>query len=161
MKLKPNVAAAVYTLEAHYGARFIFRDVHADVWNRTLGERSKEELLAAIDRVVRHHTHGAPGLAEVVQALDGVWRTIKAARTDAHGNPAPQMLGYERALCLCEYGSERIVRAFNERGDLIAWPEQTVLKARENVALSLLPPPMENESSTDDADRRQLGGPTD
>lgn len=139
-ELKPKVAAVVYTLQAAYGARFRFEPAHAFAWNSMLADYSADDLKRATQLVIEHHTHGAPGAAEIIQALKGRWETRKVARTDANCNPAPQTLGYEYVLCLVEYGSGQVVRSFNSAGDLIEWGTQRQLASAARVPAHLAPP---------------------
>jgi len=69
--LDPLGVAIVSTLEAFWGERFKFNAKHIPVWNAQLEhlDVNGEEAVAAIRKLVRHHTHGAPYLAEVVREI--------------------------------------------------------------------------------------------
>lgn len=138
MNLSPNVAACVAALEGAYGARFQYHPAHAAIWQRLLGSYSTDQLMDAVERVIRHHTHGAPGAAEIVQAVEGRWETKKVSRTDAHLVPIPGQ--WVELLCLVEYGSGRVVRAFDERLAMVEHPSGRLLKEPGDVPPALLPP---------------------
>jgi hypothetical protein len=140
MKASPHTLKAIATLEAHYGRRFFFEARHLPIWQDALGRHPEADVERAVALVLQHHTHGAPGLAEVRQALVGRWEQRKVARTDCHGSPAPQQLGYEHLTCLVEYGTGRVLRAFNERGDQIEPGSQRVIASAERVGQGIAPP---------------------
>ena len=140
MNAAKHTLETIALLETHYGSRFLFRKTHLGIWDDALRDRDPADVARALALVVQHHTHGAPGLAEVRQALDGRWESRKVARTNCHGSPDPQSLGYEMVSCLVEYGTGRVVRVFNERGDLIEWGTQRVLASAENVPSAIQPP---------------------
>lgn len=140
MNAAKHTLEAIALLETHYGSRFLFRKTHLGIWDEALRDRDPADVGRALTLVIQHHTHGAPGLAEVKRALDGQWESRKVARTDANCVPSPQTLGYEVVTCLVHYGTGEVQRAFNERGDLIEWGTQRVLASKPNVDPALAPP---------------------
>ena len=71
LKLDPIGIAITTTLEAFWGDRFKFNNKHTPVWNHQLADMqvTTEETIEAIRTLVRHHTHGAPYLAEIVREI--------------------------------------------------------------------------------------------
>ena len=137
--MQPHTIAAIASLEAHYGHRFSYKPAHQPIWEQALDHRDPNLVEAAVARVVHHHQHGAPGLAEIRQALDGVWGVKKVTRTDCHGNPKPE-LGQEILTVLCEYGTGIVVRALDPQGNRVD-PDTLRILARADQVEPSLPPP--------------------
>jgi len=154
----PHVAATVASLQAAYGSRFRFDPSHAAIWDRLLGEFTRDRLQAATLRVIDSHRHGAPGAAEIRQAVLGCWEARKTARTDCNLNPAPQTLGWVVLTCLVDPTSGQVIRAFNPGGDLVEWPNQRVLTAAADVPEALMPPSSPAQVAAV-RDSEQLEGP--
>lgn len=68
-KLNPLALAAVQMLETLWGERFKFNHDHTPGWNHHLGTCTPAEISAAIMKLVRYHTHGAPYLADVMREV--------------------------------------------------------------------------------------------
>ena len=145
--MRPQTAKAIGALEAYFGPRAVPSDRAIPFWEATLDRRDPDEVARAVELVVRHHTHGMPALRDVVQALDGRWETRKVARTDANLVPSPQTLGYEHLVCLVEYGSGDVLRAFDSNGNLVDFGTQRLISSAETVDPKLLPPASAKASS--------------
>lgn len=160
MNASEHTLKTIAVLQAHYGQRFLFKELHLPIWENALGSIDPGLVERAVAVVVQQHTHGAPGLAEIKQALAGRWESRKVARTNANCVPDPQALGYEIVTCLIDYGTGEVQRAFNERGDLIEWGSQRVIQSKLNVPPALAPPRM-NPDAIEAEQRPAIQAPED
>lgn len=129
--LSPHVTLAIRELQAAY-SNFQFDKRHEDIWERDIGGHSPERVARAVAGLIRTHTHGAPSLSQLVQALEGRWHLESAPRTDAHGVVQEGATWAKFHVKRCTFTNEVLV-AFDEKYNLIQWPSQNHIASTKRV----------------------------
>jgi hypothetical protein len=157
--LSTHVAALIHALEASYGARFQSpKPHHLPHWEAAFARYAPRVLAEAVERVRRWHTHGAPGIAELQQTIEGRWSTELLPATDCHGvvNEHSHRMPFQ---LLKDPMTGAVMRAFDGALNLIHWPSQNQIASAKRMLRdhpTLLPPG--GIERLQQEQQRQLGG---